>query len=179
MQRNRRGLAAICGAGIIRRLIGRRRRRIRLGVSRIGRSCVCDHTFEIGWRTDGNVDIPRGQARNAIFAKIVGALGSSLLPMLVSCDESLMQRSDFGVGQRIAFFVGYAAANDGGSLQAEMQILQFLASSKSENPAIGAAALFVSIEKPAALSEQMIAAGRDALNPECAVGTGERGVMPD
>src|ERR1700758_5706613 len=86
-----------------------------------------------------------------------------------------MQCRDFGVGQRLAVFVGDAAADDGSCLQAEMQIVQLLAGSESENPAIGASALLVGIEESAAFGEQVITAGRDVLDAKGAVGTGERG----
>src|ERR1700756_3945436 len=88
-----------------------------------------------------------------------------------------MQCRDFGVRQRLAVFVGDAAADDGSCLQAEMQIVQLLAGSESENPAIGASALLVGIEESAAFGEQVIAAGRDVLDAKGAVGTGERGVV--
>ena len=145
---------------------------------RRGGSCVgFDQTSEVGWRRYRNKVAAGGQARDAVFAEIVGALGPNLLPMTAARDEGLAQNGDLRLGQGVAVFVGDASFNHRRGLQMNYQIFHLLACGQPEHAAFGAVVVLVDFLVAAAFDEHAIAAGDDVFDAEAAIHASERRVV--
>ena len=184
MQLDRRGLAAIGSARIVRRLvrrlIGRGRGLVRRPtVMCIGRSHACsfNQALEVRRWTHRHVIISRRQPRHAVLAQVVGALGTRLLPTAASGNEGLPQHRDLRVGQRISIFVGHASPHHCCSLQPNPQILQFLSGGQRQNTPVGPRVVLVDFEHSCALGEEMVASRHDPFDTKSAIRTAYRRVV--
>jgi len=104
-------------------------------------------------------------------------LGAGLLPVAASGSEGLAQHGDLRAGQGISVFVSHAAFDDRSGLQANQEVFELLPSRQGQHAALGTGAVLVDFEIAAALGEEVIAPGRDAIDAERAVGAGDGGVI--
>jgi hypothetical protein len=182
MQLDGHGLPTVCGAGIIGGLVGCGRglfggcgSTVRRGRRRVARAF--DQTSEVGRRRYRNEVVAGGKARDTVFAKIVSALGSNLLPVAASRDKGLAHYRDLSLGQGIAVFVGDAAFHHRCGLQTNDEIFEFLACGQREHAAFAAAAVLVDFLEAGAFHKQPIATGQDVLDAKAAVHAGEGRVV--
>src|ERR1700677_3507800 len=159
MEVDRRRLSAVARPGKVRCLVGGRRRFVG-GSGFAGRSGsrvvrALDQTSEVGrWRYRNKVT-SGSEAWDAVFAEIVGALGSRLLPSAARRDKSLAQNSDLRFRHGIAIFVGDSAFHHRRSLQMNDKIFQFLARSERDHAAVSVAPVLIDFLIAGAFDKQM------------------------